>query len=352
MSRDQHAYRLFQSALRSDAFPRTVLLCGPEDYLVRWATGEMESAWIHPASAALDLIVFSEGQASAQDIISACETLPVFSAKRIVIVDDCDCFSASKRRLFDADGCDLLADYFEVVPESTLLVFRRTDIDKRTKIYRSLRKNGMVFEFSPVSNPVVRGFVQKQLRASQKTASPETIRRMVERVGYGDAQSGYTLSHLMNDLTKAIAHSESEMLSYEDFEAVTAADVQSNVFQLLESAFRGDRKTALLLWKRQLGGTQSSAGSREIFGFIALLCAQLEMMLCAKERLVEGQSVHSLPKAMGVHPYRMRKALEAAGNRSSERLASDLREAYRLENHIKSGRMPADVAVELFIASV
>ncbi|HCU07546.1 MAG TPA: DNA polymerase III subunit delta [Clostridiales bacterium] len=352
MNQEEHAYKIFQKMLKAHVYPSAMLLYGPEDYLIQWAVDELTKELIHPSVAAMDAVIFSEGDASVSELIAACETLPLFSARRLVIVEDADFFAGGKSRRYGPAEQSELAAYLRSMPESTMLLFKCAGVDKRTSAYKAIREHGMALEFSPISGQILKGFIQKKLMTMGKTASSQTIGSLIERTGYGDKNSEYTLHHLMNDLIKAASYSLEPEIKSTDFEAVTTASPQSDVFQLLEAAFSGKKGLALKLFQNRLSGLLSSDADREVFQLIALLCSQLELMLIARERLEAGQVARELPGVMGVHPFRLRKAVETAGSRSVVELSDSLAAAYRLEKDIKSGLMPADLAMELFIAMV
>lgn len=352
MNQEEHAYKTFQKMLKARMIPSVMLLYGPEDYLIQWATEELGKELIHPAAAAMDRTVFSEGNGSASELIAACETLPLFSERRLVIVEDCDLFAGKKSRQYGPDEQSQLSEYFLRMPDSVLLLFKGVGVDKRSGTFKAVREHGMALEFPPISGQILRGFIRKKLTVMGKNASPQAVGSLIERTGYGDKNSDYTLRHLMNDLTKATAYSREDEITAADFQAVTASSLQSDSFQLLEAAFSGEKGQALKLFKNRMAGLLSSDADREVFQLIALLCAQLELILSAKERMEEGLSARDLPKVMGVHPYRLRKAMEAAGKRSTQTLSDRLAAAYHMEKEIKSGMMSADLAMELFIATM
>lgn len=364
MNADQHAYKLFQSTMKSGILPSVMLFYGVEDYLVRWALETLKSKVIHPASAAMDQAVFSERKAQNDELIAACETLPVLSAKRLVIVEDCDAFSMAKgtdaqedERLRAAQSNraaanDELSNYIRSVPDSCLLVFLCANVDKRTKAYKAVRDTGIAFDFSTLDRATLAGFVNKRINEAGKSVSRDTFNYLVERTGYLEKDSAYTLSHLLNDIAKAAAHSQSDEVKAEDFEAVMTADASHDAFALLEAAFTGEKALALALWRQRCNALLPGETGREIFRMIALICSQLEMTLIARERMADGQNAKDLATAMGVHPYRLRKALEAARPKSTESLFDNLLAAYDLEQQIKSGLLSGETAVELFIACV
>lgn len=352
MSQEEHAYKVFHKMLESRVFPSVMLLFGPEEHLCRWAVEELVSALIQPAAAAMDCAVFSEGDPSVPELIAACETLPFLSERRLVILEDCDLFQGGRSRRYSSSDQEELLAYVKTVPETAVLVFKCAGVDKRTAMYKAVCRHGMAFEFTAISGQALRSFIRKRLSGMGKTASAEAIGSLVQRTGYGEKNSDYTLQHMINDLIKAAAYSRDTEVSALDFEAVTSAGAQSDAFQLLEAAFSGEKGLALRQFRNRLSGLLSSEVDGEIFQLIALLCAQLEMMLEARERLSEGQKPSELPALMGVHQYRLRKALEAAGGRSIAELSRALDQAYRMEKDIKSGSMPPELAMELFLAMV
>lgn len=352
MSQEEHAFKVFQKMLKSGVFPSVILLSGPEDYLVQWAAGELAAALVRPSAAVMDSAVFSEGDASVRELIAACETLPLLSERRLVTVEDCDLFQRGRSRQYGPSEQSDLADYIRSVPDTALLLFKCAEVDKRTPLYKAVRQHGLVFEFTAISGQILRGFILKKLNAFGKTASPAAMSSLIQRTGYGEGGSGYTLQHMMNDLIKAAAYSREAGVTAGDFEAVTAPSAQSDAFQLLEAAFSGETGRALKYFRYRIQGLPSSEADAEVFRLIGLLCAQLELMLSARERLAEGEKPGALSALMGVHQYRLRKALEAAGNRGTAQLSRSLAAAYQLESDIKSGLMSSELAMELFLAMV
>jgi len=78
----EHPFRTIVKLINSDALP-TVLLChGHEEFLVNWAEKYVKGKLVEPAAEALDCTVFSE-EADPYSIISACETLPILSKRKL-----------------------------------------------------------------------------------------------------------------------------------------------------------------------------------------------------------------------------------------------------------------------------
>ncbi len=350
MKSEEHAFKTFQRTLKSGVLPSVMLLFGPEDYLTSWAVKELIAQLVNPATAAMDHLRFSENEMNASDIIAACETLPMLSERKLVVVENCDAFSGSRSLQLSTEDQQAMTDYIKKIPQDTLLLFTADKVDKRKALYKAIIKTGIAYEFTPVSEETLKAFLSKRISAAGKKASSPDISRFIRSTGYGDKDSCYTLYNIENDLKKVFALSDGNELMAADFEAAVTGNAETDAFALLDAAFSGKKGVAFTLLRNNIAGELPSYVDGVIFRMIGLICSQLEIMLVAKERRSEGQSMQELPKAMGVNAFRLQKAMEAASGRSVAQLAASLDAAYQLERDIKSGAMPSLLALELFIA--
>src|SRR5665647_1171974 len=123
MKPQEHAFKTFQKSLESGTFPSVMLLYGKEDYLVNWALKALTSALVEPAVLVMDRICISENEISVSQIVSACQTVPMMSLRKLVIVEGCDAFSGNRSMHIPNDEQHDLVEYIKDIPESTLLVF-------------------------------------------------------------------------------------------------------------------------------------------------------------------------------------------------------------------------------------
>ncbi|MDF7672087.1 DNA polymerase III subunit delta [Lactobacillus sp. ESL0701] len=117
-----------------------------------------------------------------------------------------------------------------------------------------------------------------------------------------------------------------------------------NVFAILESALKHNYQEAINRLDNQL-----REGSNPI-QLLAVFENQLELILAAKILQKRGRSESQIVKALGVHPYRVKLALD---NRLAlEKLMSLLEEAIKLDFNYKNGQYHEDNFLKLFILNV
>ena len=343
---------MVQAAEQTGIWPRVMLLCGKEDFLVDWAKGFIRDKLVSPATAALDCVTFSESGLDPYEIISACETVPMMSERKLVIVENCDIFTAQTPKDMNAEGAAELASYIPKLPGSTLLLFTSGKPNKTKAIYRAVEKCGIIYDFVPLDDATLSGWMAKRLRAAGKAASPKDLITFAKSCGYGDSERSYTLHNLENDLKKAIASSDNAVLTLDDFMESAAGQAETNAFRLLDSAFSGRKNDAFSILNATIDVQQPSKEEGVILSFLGLLCSQLEIMTEARERLDEGQSIFQVQTEMGTNEYRLRKALSACGRKTTAQLKDILWKAYQTEKDIKGGSLEGRLCLELFIAEL
>ena len=346
----EHPFRTIVKLMDSEVLPRVLVCHGHEDFLVNWAEKYVRSKLVEPASEALDCSVFSE-EPDPYSIIAACETLPILSKRKLVVVRGADLFTQQPKDM-KAEGVQVLADYLNDVPETTLLLFTTDKVNKTKALYKNAVKAGVVYDFCPLDRMTLAGWIAKQLQALGKNASRDDILRYADRCGYLEKESGYTLYNVKNDVAKAAAYADGQTVTAADFECCMQGEEDTDAFAVLDAAFSGQKGKALTILHNSISAEQASKQDGVVLRFLGLLCSQLEIMVEARERGGRDGDPNSVASAMGANPYRIRKAMQAGYHKKYSELRSSLASAYEIEKNYKSGQIDAYLALELFIAGL
>ena len=344
--------KMITNAKETGLWPRLLLLCGKEDFLIDWSKTYVKDQIVNEASAALDCNIFSESAINAYDIIAACETVPLMSERKLVIVEDADIFSAQSPKDMNKEELDALTSYLPNIPETTLLMFTCLKPNKTRSIYKSIAKHGIVYDFVPLDDAMLSSWMAKRLKAQNRSAKPEDMLAFAKNCGYADPDKTYTLNSLENDLKKVFASTDKTVLTLDDFMESSSAAAEVNAFKLLDSAFGGKKGDAMTILHNTIDTQTPSKEMGAVMSFLGLLCSQLEIMVEGKERLEEGQSFYELAADMGGSEYRLKKALEACRNKNATELRTSLDNAFQIEKDLKSGNIDGRLALELFIAKL
>ena len=334
--KEPHSYKRIQAELKEDSLKNILLISGREKYLIRWACEQIRKKYVMPAAEFFDFVKIDGASDEALRIPEICETLPMMSEKRVVLVTDFD--ESSGRG-------DELAGYIKDFPQSTVLILLCSSVDRRKKLYKAAAKYGSYYDFDRLDPPLLRSFIAKRFRAAKKEFDPDLCSYFIEVCGYYDRDSDYTLDHLVNDIAKTAAHSGNRITA-EDIENTVISSAERDVFAFSDALSSGRKGEALRILRSLLDGGEN------VFRLLGLICSQFETILSVLEMRSDGMNPAQMKEVLKIHEYRIKKALGAASGYDVAELRNVLMKAYEADRNIKTGLTEAETALELFVAGV
>lgn len=341
-----HAYQKFNDELKNGQIKSPLFFYGREAYLIDWAVDMLVKKYVNPAVQELNFARLSGDEIDFNGLRNQCETLPMMSDKRVILVENFLPLSGKKLKGFGEEAEQELLAYIQDLPETTLLIFTAETADKRRKLYKELERCGGCYDFKELDEKLLRSFIEKRLRIWKKKAGAGSIAAFIEASGYFDKETDYTLYNLENDLKKAAAHSSGETVRTEDFLGTVSGNAETNVFAMIDAMSKGRKDEAFHLLHNSLASGDSE------YRLLALICGQFEIMLSVKEMQEEGMSHEAICRRMGVHEFRIKKASAFAGHYSVSRIRKILMQAYQVDKKIKTGLMEGRLALELLVAGM
>ena len=159
--------------LKTGNFKHIYLLTGEEVYLRNQYKKKLQEALVSPEDTVN--INFYQGKGiSVQELIDQAETMPFFSERRLLVIEDSGFFKSASPEL---------AEYLEQVPETTYFLFVENDVDKRGKLYKTVKKNGGIAEFSSQTEDTLMRWILGILKKEQKNITRSTMELFLEKTG-------------------------------------------------------------------------------------------------------------------------------------------------------------------------
>ena len=322
----------FFDALKAGTVENVYLFYGTEAFIRRSALAALEKKTMAPGLESVNKTVLSSP--TAQQIIEGCETLPMMSDYRLIIVRDCALLAAGKAR-DEAQESEALCGYLPRVPQTTCLVFDAGEaIDKRKKLAKTLAAMPGAVSFDALDDASLFKWMNQQLRPLGK----RMYRTACEALAF---TSGRDLTLLSGELAKLAAYAaDRDSITGEDIEAVATRTVESTVFAMADALSAGKAKEAFALLDILL-----SAGEQRI-GILAMITRHYRqlMYLCAMrdERVSQAQ----MAKALGTPPFAVTRLLRQSGRRTAAQMEACVRLCVETDYDIKRGAMRDDAALD------
>ena len=311
--------------------PRHIyLLHGEEDLLIDQALTTLLDRLLPPDERALNLDVVWPDEMSIADLITRLDTLPFFGQRRVVVVKGAEAWKAPEQ--------ERLATYLEQgIPPAGLIVVAQ-GLDRRRKLYTTIRRVGEIQEFPRMSVRQLPSWIADRARQAHRQFDPDAVEALIALVGSG-------LRQLTLEIEKVFAYAgERTRITRADVEAAVSRLSESTIFMLVDAI--GEQRADHAV--RHLTEILREEAPPYVLFMIA---RQFRLLYRASVLLAARKPSGALQEALGVPPFVARRIVEQARNfptTSFPGLFARLQEADRA---IKTGGHPR-LALEMLIADL
>ena len=276
----------FFNAIRDNSLHGAYCLYGREPYSRSRAVAACRAA---RAEAARELNVQPLRSPAFSDLVNACETLPFFDERRLVIAYD-----------VSGDTLSSLADYVEKVPESCILLLDRDDPIKQSGMFQTLKILGRTVEFAPYDEDKAVAFLEKRARENGVRLERPAARRLVALLGTG-------LAALENALLRTADYvGRDNPLDVRAVDRCVEPEREVAVYAILDPLVAGNKKGALSALLTMLADGESA------MGLSSYLLGASKKLLTAKQLLAQRRTEKEIAQALGGSPYAAQKTVQKA----------------------------------------
>ncbi len=334
---------ILKKQLKEEKIANVYLFTGAEEYLKKYYVNALVKLLLGEDNKELNLITF-DGKVDPDAIISNCETMPMFSDKKLVIVRNTGFFKAKKGEGEAAEGKkgtkDKLTDYLDNIPDYTCLIFVEGEIDKRLKLVNTIKKVGLMVEMDYQKPTDLVKWVIKVCKSNHKDIDQMSASYIVEN-------SEYSMTELLNEIDKVVNYvGVKKDISMKDVELVCNKTIKSRIFDLTDAVSEGNNSKALSLLNDMV------ALKEPMQKVLFMIIRQIRLIYRMKLLKKQGMREEAAAKQMGLTPFVATKVMSVSRNMDIGTLEKAMYYSLELDEAIKTGRITDRIAIELLIASM
>lgn len=324
--------RSIDSEIEQQAFKRIYLLFGKEHYLLKDNRERLLKALGVTDRKDMNFTLLSEKDFNVPTLISDSDTLPFFADRRVILVEESGYFKGNKKEK------DRLVKYIPDIPETTVIVFVESEVDKRDKLYKAVNKNGTAEEF-------VIGDQNEMLRWIGGRLSADGIQMRRDAWNEFYLRCGSSMDLMDAEYQKLSAYCwEKKQIEKSDVEAICANASETKIFALSDAISERNAARVFDVYHDMLRQNEKAPG------ILALIQRQLMQLYDLKLMDKDGVSFADKKKNLGISYDFIIRKLETYQKRFKEdELRRLLRKAADYEEDFKSGRIEDSIAVELLL---
>ncbi len=316
--------------IKSGSYAPVYLLYGEERYLLKQYRDKLCGALTKGAALGDDMnfTVFEGKEINPKTVIDLAETLPFFASHRVIVIRESGFFK---------NACEELADYVPQLPETTRMIFVETEVDKRGRLYKAVKKKGEVVEFATQTQEVITRWILSRLKKEGKNITAPVMRMFLDK-------TGMDMGTIDRELEKLICYAwERDVIDPADVEAVVTEQIANKIFDMMNAVVEHNQKKALDLYYDLL--TLRESPMRILY----LMNKQFVRLLHLRDMAARGMDARSMAQKAEIPEFAVRRNLSQAKGFTMEQLRGALSDGAELEEAVKTGRLNDKMAVELFL---
>ncbi len=310
-------------------FKQIYLLYGEERYLRKQYTDRLYKAMCSDGDS-MNTHFFEGKDVPVGEIIDLAETLPFLAPHRIIFISNSGLFKS---------GGEKMAEYLSAPNESTYFVFTENEVDKRSKLYKTVQSKGYVAEFAIQDENTLKRWVAGILNKEGKKITESTVQLFLTK-------TGTDMENIRMELEKLICYCmDKDVITSEDVNTICTNRISNHIFDMINAIADKQTPKALQLYYDLLALREPPM--RILF----LIARQYNMLLQTKELKSRGYDNKAISSKIGVPPFVAGKYVAQASRFKTSELRYAVKKCVEAEEAVKTGRMNDIMSVELLIVS-
>lgn len=316
--------------IEEGGFSGVYLLYGNEKYLITQYRQKLIDALISPDDT-MNLGIYKGTGIDADSLGEFAATMPFFAERRVLLIEDSGFFKK---------GNDAVADMLGALPDTTVVVFSETDIDKRNRLYKLVEKHGTVALFDTPDERTLLVWLKSLFTKEQIKVEDAAVYRLIESVGMD-------MNHLVNEAEKLKGYCiEKGIVSLADVEKLSVNQIEGKVFDMMDALSKRDKKSVMALYNDLMQLREPP------MRLLALITRQFNLLLKAKLVLEQGGDYAKAAAVLKVPAFAVKKYAAQCKGYTRKELLARLELCQRADSDIKTGRKKDNLAVEMLIVQL
>lgn len=313
--------------LKTGNFKQVYLLFGEENYLKKQYKDRLTKALLSDGDT-MNYAYYEGKGIDVQEIIDLAETMPFFSERRVIVIENSGFFK---------NATPELAEYMKNIPETTYFIFVETELDKRGKLFKAVKDKGRVVELAKQDEKTLVRWIYGNVKKEGKQIAESTIRYLLSKCGTD-------MENLQKEMEKLFCYTlDKEVIELRDVDEICTTQITNEIFDMVNAVAEKKQKRALDRYYDLL------ALKEPAMRILYLLSRQFRLLMEVKEMTGQGYDKKEIASKAGLHPFAVGKYIEQSRRFSQKELRSILEESVDIEERVKTGRLGDVLAVELFI---
>ena len=332
-------YQVLMRAIKNKEIAPVYLFTGEESHIAGMMEAQLVKTLVQGGMEQLNYTVFEDKNPDITEIVAVCETLPLMSERRVVVVRE----AAQLLKISDKSGMDRVEVYLKNPSPTTVLIVYDKSPDKRKKLYKLFKAQAEIVEYDKLNRTELEKWIGRRWIKAGKKPSRRAVEQFITQSLYLE-NANKNMEMVDNEVEKILDYvGGRESITPEDVAAVMPQSIEDNVFKMVDYAMGGNKGAALTMLE------QFYLEGESPFGVFSLLIRQIRMMLMARYLSEKRLPADAIAREMKTKPFVAQKLLRGSGRYKTEGLRRRMIDAAKLDLMMKTGKIDPEFALEWYI---
>ena len=209
--------RLIQD-IKTQQFNHIYLLFGEEAYLRKQYRDKLKEAIIGDDN--MNYHYYEGKDISIGEVIDQAETLPFFAQRRLIVLENSG---------FLKSGGEQLAEYFSAPAQTTYFLLVETEVDKRSKLYKTITAKGCAVEFAVQDENTLKRWILGMVKKEDKKISENSLNYLLEK-------TGTDMENIRKETEKLFCYCmNKEVITEKDIEEICTKRIGNHIFDMVSA---------------------------------------------------------------------------------------------------------------------
>lgn len=326
-----------------------ILIYGTEKYLIRKCIKEVkEKINSFPE---LNIITLENENASMDNVINACETLPFMSKRKLVHIKNPEFLKKSgKNTSTDTKGSENinhsgiseeLTNYIKDVEENLIILITFDgEIELKNKFTVLVKNIGTLIQLNELRGAELQKHVTDMFQSHGRNINRSELIYFISEVGT-------SLSVIENEVEKLCMFSiGEELITKNDIDAIVSKTAESNIFKMVDNISKKDAAKAISILSTLLFQKE------EHLKILGMIIRQYRLLLNIKLNLINKTPVDKINSQLKLRDFAFQNMIKQCGLYSEASLKKALSCLLNTDSQIKNSKINPDLALEMLIVEL
>ncbi|MCR5303126.1 MAG: DNA polymerase III subunit delta [Lachnospiraceae bacterium] len=294
---------------------------------------------------------FQDNGKAVTDIVETARTMPFFADRRVVEVSNSGFFNVrgGKKKDSKDDGSEgdnapaatgvtgPLNTLVSGLPETCVLLFEETEIDKRSSLYKQILKSGHVIEFPRLKGKALFDKAAVEAKRIGLNIEASALRELISYTG----NDLWTIVREFEKLKGYCADSGSATVS--DVRDICTRKPEDKVFDMIEYMSSGRKMEAMTIYR------DLAALGQNGYSLLSLIARDYNLLLSARDAIDRNLNKVETERHVNCMKFLVGKYVSRARHGTRAEFIQGLERCVQMQQDINTGRMIEDIGVEILI---